>query len=72
MMGAKWGLNFNIVCSHRKISGLAPQYAQRAGNFANVWNPNITVPDGPASVLGMMQVRSSFFHVFDGRSKYRA
>ncbi|KAL4261951.1 Peptide-N(4)-(N-acetyl-beta-glucosaminyl)asparagine amidase [Pleurotus pulmonarius] len=33
------------------------KYAQRAGNFANVWNPNITVPDGPASVLGMMQPR---------------
>ncbi|KAJ8488173.1 hypothetical protein ONZ45_g14058 [Pleurotus djamor] len=35
----------------------ARKYSQRAGNFANVWNPNITVPDGPASVVGMMQPR---------------
>ncbi|KAF8876853.1 glycoside hydrolase family 92 protein [Infundibulicybe gibba] len=32
------------------------KYAKRAGNFANVWNPNITVPGGPG-VLGMMQPR---------------
>ncbi|KAG6916146.1 hypothetical protein DXG01_008297 [Tephrocybe rancida] len=34
----------------------ARKYAQRAGNFANVWNPNITVPDGPG-VMGMFQPR---------------
>lgn len=33
------------------------KYAARAGNFVNVWNPNITMPGGPASVLGMMQPR---------------
>ncbi|KAG9227041.1 hypothetical protein CCMSSC00406_0010003 [Pleurotus cornucopiae] len=55
-VGAKLSI-INVVYSHRKISVLAQQYAQRAGNFANVWNPNITVPDGPASVLGMMQPR---------------
>ncbi|KAG6909314.1 hypothetical protein DXG01_001113 [Tephrocybe rancida] len=32
----------------------ARKYAQRAGNFANVWNPNITVPGGPG-VIGMFQ-----------------
>uniref|UniRef100_A0A8H7XU12 Glycoside hydrolase family 92 protein n=1 Tax=Psilocybe cubensis TaxID=181762 RepID=A0A8H7XU12_PSICU len=32
------------------------KYLKRAGNFANVWNPNITVPDSPG-VLGMMQPR---------------
>jgi hypothetical protein len=32
------------------------QYQGRAGNFANVWDPNITVPDGPSFVKGMMQV----------------
>ncbi|KIM76707.1 glycoside hydrolase family 92 protein [Piloderma croceum F 1598] len=32
------------------------KYAQRAGNFANVWNPTVTVPGGPG-VLGMMQPR---------------
>ncbi|ETW77620.1 glycoside hydrolase family 92 protein [Heterobasidion irregulare TC 32-1] len=33
------------------------KYAARAGNFVNVWNPNVTMPGGPASVLGMMQPR---------------
>jgi len=32
------------------------KYAQRAGNFANLWNPNITVPGGPG-VIGMIQPR---------------
>lgn len=32
------------------------QYAGRAGNFANVWNPNVTVP-GRDDIVGMMQVR---------------
>jgi putative alpha-1,2-mannosidase len=32
------------------------KYAQRAGNFANVWNPDITVPGG-SGVSGMMQPR---------------
>ncbi|KAG6844803.1 hypothetical protein H0H87_003629 [Tephrocybe sp. NHM501043] len=34
----------------------AQKYSQRAGNFANVWNPNITVPGGPG-VMGMVQPR---------------
>lgn len=34
------------------------QYAKRAGNFVNVWNPNVTVPGGPG-VQGMMQVSRS-------------
>ncbi|THH17239.1 hypothetical protein EW146_g3530 [Bondarzewia mesenterica] len=32
-------------------------YAARGGNFANVWNPNVTMPGGPASIVGMMQPR---------------
>ncbi|KDR66497.1 hypothetical protein GALMADRAFT_147915 [Galerina marginata CBS 339.88] len=32
------------------------KYLKRAGNFINVWNPNITVPDSPM-VVGMMQPR---------------
>jgi putative alpha-1,2-mannosidase len=32
------------------------KYAARAANYLNVWNPNITVPDGP-DVWGMMQPR---------------
>ncbi|EPQ50744.1 hypothetical protein GLOTRDRAFT_81814 [Gloeophyllum trabeum ATCC 11539] len=35
----------------------AAKYAQRSSNFANVWNPNVTVPSGPSSVVGMMQPR---------------
>ncbi|TFK55634.1 glycoside hydrolase family 92 protein [Heliocybe sulcata] len=35
----------------------AAKYAQRSGNFANVWNANITVPGGPLYVVGMMQPR---------------
>ncbi|OBZ76244.1 hypothetical protein A0H81_02953 [Grifola frondosa] len=31
------------------------KYAQRAGNFANVWNPNTTVPG--SNIVGMMQPR---------------
>ncbi|KLO17793.1 glycoside hydrolase family 92 protein [Schizopora paradoxa] len=31
------------------------KYQKRAGNFANVWNENITVPGGPDFVKGMMQ-----------------
>jgi len=38
-----------------KTSDVA-KYQKRAGNFANLWNPNITVPGGPG-VLGMMQPR---------------
>ncbi|KAH0583232.1 hypothetical protein H2248_011113 [Termitomyces sp. 'cryptogamus'] len=34
----------------------AQTYTQRAGNFVNLWNPNITVPGGPG-VIGMMQPR---------------
>ncbi|KAI0922609.1 hypothetical protein AcV5_009537 [Taiwanofungus camphoratus] len=34
----------------------AAKYAQRAGNFANVWNPNTTVP-GREDIVGMMQPR---------------
>ncbi|KAG5640175.1 hypothetical protein DXG03_000730, partial [Asterophora parasitica] len=34
----------------------AQKYAKRAGNFINVWNPNITVPGGPG-VIGMVQPR---------------
>ncbi|KAG7094587.1 hypothetical protein E1B28_005412 [Marasmius oreades] len=44
-----------------KIRGNAEdgaKYAQRAGNYFNVWNPNVSVPDAP-SVRGMMQPRSS-------------
>ncbi|KAF9259596.1 glycoside hydrolase family 92 protein [Marasmius fiardii PR-910] len=37
----------------------AAKYVQRAGNYFNVWNPNITVPGAPSSVRGMMQPRSS-------------
>ncbi|KAG7090436.1 hypothetical protein E1B28_009555 [Marasmius oreades] len=36
----------------------AAKYVQRAGNYFNVWNPNITVPGTP-SVRGMMQPRTS-------------
>ncbi|OBZ76795.1 hypothetical protein A0H81_02962 [Grifola frondosa] len=32
------------------------KYAQRAGNFINVWNPNTTVPTN-TSIIGMMQPR---------------
>ncbi|KAF9558968.1 glycoside hydrolase family 92 protein [Agrocybe pediades] len=32
------------------------KYLKRAGNFANVWNPNTTVPDSP-NVVGMLQPR---------------
>ncbi|KAF9461880.1 glycoside hydrolase family 92 protein [Collybia nuda] len=42
-----------------KIMGKADdgrKYSQRAGNFANVWNPNTTVPGAP-DVLGMVQPR---------------
>lgn len=31
------------------------QYAKRAGNFANVWNANVSVP-GNDSIVGMVQV----------------
>ncbi|KAG6888312.1 hypothetical protein C0995_009249 [Termitomyces sp. Mi166 len=34
----------------------ALKYTQRASNFANLWNPNITVPGGPG-VIGMIQPR---------------
>ncbi|TDL19308.1 hypothetical protein BD410DRAFT_805898 [Rickenella mellea] len=30
------------------------KYKKRAGNFNNVWNPGVTVPDGPG-IKGMMQ-----------------
>ena len=33
------------------------KYLKRAANFMNVWNPNITVPNGP-NIMGMMQVRN--------------
>ena len=32
------------------------QYAARAGYFMNNWSPNVTVPDGPPGLMGMMQV----------------
>ncbi|KAI9437962.1 glycoside hydrolase family 92 protein [Lactarius indigo] len=35
----------------------AAKYAARAGYFVNNWNPNTTMPDGPPSVVGMMQPR---------------
>ncbi|KAN0133092.1 Glycosyl hydrolase family 92 domain containing protein, partial [Lactarius tabidus] len=35
----------------------AEKYASRAGYFVNNWNPNVTMPDGPPSVVGMMQTR---------------
>ncbi|KAF8267730.1 glycoside hydrolase family 92 protein [Lactarius quietus] len=35
----------------------AAKYAERAGYFVNNWNPNVTMPDGPPSVVGMMQPR---------------
>ena len=45
---------------HREASNVLThhilQYAGRAGNFANVWNPNVTVP-GRDDIVGMMQVR---------------
>ena len=31
------------------------QYAARAGNFVNNWNPNVSVPERP-DIKGMMQV----------------
>ncbi|KJA21326.1 glycoside hydrolase family 92 protein [Hypholoma sublateritium FD-334 SS-4] len=34
----------------------AKKYLKRAGNFFNVWNPNITVPGSP-NIVGMMQPR---------------
>ncbi|KAF9483277.1 glycoside hydrolase family 92 protein [Pholiota conissans] len=34
----------------------AAKYLGRAGNFFNVWNPNITVPGSP-NIVGMMQPR---------------
>ncbi|KAK7027970.1 hypothetical protein VNI00_015053 [Paramarasmius palmivorus] len=34
------------------------KYTQRASNFLNVWNENVSVPDAP-SIKGMMQPRSS-------------
>ncbi|KAH8112965.1 glycoside hydrolase family 92 protein [Phellopilus nigrolimitatus] len=33
------------------------KYQNRSGNFFNVWNPNVTVPNSPSSVKGMMQPR---------------
>ncbi|KAI9449063.1 glycoside hydrolase family 92 protein [Lactarius psammicola] len=35
----------------------AAKYATRAGYFVNNWNSNTTMPDGPPSVVGMMQPR---------------
>ncbi|PPQ74974.1 hypothetical protein CVT24_010275, partial [Panaeolus cyanescens] len=32
------------------------KYLKRSGNFANVWNPNVTVPDA-TNIVGMMQPR---------------
>ncbi|KAF8184698.1 glycoside hydrolase family 92 protein [Pholiota molesta] len=34
----------------------AEKYLERAGNFFNVWNPNVTFP-GNANIVGMMQPR---------------
>ncbi|KAF8652642.1 hypothetical protein AX16_004274 [Volvariella volvacea WC 439] len=34
----------------------ARKYAQRGGNFINVWNPNVMMPDRP-DIVGMMQPR---------------
>ncbi|KAG6836178.1 hypothetical protein H0H93_010583, partial [Arthromyces matolae] len=39
----------------------AKKYAERAGNFVNLWNPNITVPGGPG-VVGMIQFTSAFLN----------
>ena len=36
---------------------MVTQYAARAANFANEWNPNTTLPDGPADIVGFMQPR---------------
>ncbi|KAN0133100.1 Glycosyl hydrolase family 92 domain containing protein [Lactarius tabidus] len=33
----------------------AAKYTARAGYFVNNWNPNVTMPNGPPSVVGMMQ-----------------
>ncbi|KAI0319732.1 glycoside hydrolase family 92 protein [Amylostereum chailletii] len=35
----------------------AELYAGRAANFVFSWNPNVTMPGGPDSVVGMMQPR---------------
>ncbi|KAI9068178.1 glycoside hydrolase family 92 protein [Trametes sanguinea] len=35
----------------------AEKYAKRAGNFVNVWNPNVTVPGNESVVSGMVQPR---------------
>ena len=34
------------------------KYAKRAGNFINVWNPDVVAPDN-ADVVGMVQVSSA-------------
>ncbi|KAF8624708.1 hypothetical protein AX17_007039 [Amanita inopinata Kibby_2008] len=34
----------------------AKKYLQRAGNYINVWNPNVTMPNYP-DIKGMMQLR---------------
>ncbi|KIY53187.1 glycoside hydrolase family 92 protein [Fistulina hepatica ATCC 64428] len=33
------------------------KYMRRAGNFFNVWNPNVTIPGAPEIAPGMMQPR---------------
>ncbi|KAF7966871.1 hypothetical protein HWV62_36683 [Athelia sp. TMB] len=44
------------VAQLMNISNDSSKYAARASNYANVWNPNITVP-GLKGVKGMMQPR---------------
>ena len=43
------------------------KYAQRAGNFVNVWNPDVVAPDDD-QVVGMMQVRLSLSACDRGKS----
>jgi putative alpha-1,2-mannosidase len=43
------------------------KYAARAGNFANVWNPDTTVPDDDTGIVGFMQVR---LHIADVINEY--
>ena len=49
----------NIFVLRRSFSQ-ALQYAQRAENFNNVWNPNTTFP-GREDIAGFMQVIMIFF-----------
>ncbi|KAF8965760.1 glycoside hydrolase family 92 protein [Flammula alnicola] len=50
------GANTKQVSRTLEFYANGSQYLNRAGNFINVWNPNISVPGSP-NIVGMMQPR---------------